>query len=70
MDLLRGVLAKCVLRDVVHGRADHGEPSGQRALLGEVVDRRQELAATQVSGRAEDDHHRRICDPVVVQSFG
>ena len=39
--------------------ADQLEALGQRALVGEVVERGQQLAVREVAGRAEDDQRRR-----------
>ena len=41
-------------------RADQVEALGQRALVREVVDRRQQLALGQVARAAEDDERRRV----------
>ena len=59
-----------VVREVAHRRAQDREPGRQRSLLGQVVQRREELASAQVAGGAEDDHDGRVRDPVVMQSFG
>ena len=40
--------------------ADQVEALGQRALVREVVDRRQQLALREVAGAAEDDERRRV----------
>ena len=69
VDLLGCVLAERVLGQVVHRRTHHRESRGQRALLGQVVQRRQKLAAAEVARGAEDDHDRGVCDPVIVQAF-
>ena len=70
MDLLRGVLAERVVAHIGHRRADDRKTRGQRALLGEVVQSGQELAATEITGGSEYDHDGRIGDPVVVETLG
>ena len=48
---------------VAHGAAaetDDGEIRREQLLAGEVVERRDELAAGQVAGEAEDDHDARV----------
>ena len=70
MDLLRGVLAERVIAHIGHRRADDRKTRGQRALLGEVVQSGQELAAAEITGGSEYDHHGRIGDPVVVETLG
>src|SRR5450756_410671 len=69
-DLLGRVLAERVVGHVVDRGADHREARRQQALLGEVVERRKQLAAAEVPGRAEDDHQAWLADVVVVQPFG
>jgi hypothetical protein len=68
-DDIGGPLAKRVIRHVVDGRADHRKARGQQPLLGQVVDRGQELLAAQIAGGAEDDHDRRLGNPIVVQAL-
>ncbi len=70
VDLLRRHLAKGFVRHLGHGRTDHRKACRQRALLGQVVDRRQQLSPAQVAGGAEDHHDRRVGDPVVMQTLG
>ena len=70
MDLLRGVLAERIVGQIGHRRADNRKTRGQRALLGEVVQSGQELAATEITGGSEYDHDGRIGDPVVVETLG
>src|SRR5262245_39535979 len=69
MDVLRRALPERVVGHLVDRGADHGKPRGQGPLPGEVVEGRQQLAPAKVPRRAEDDHHRRVRDPVVVQAF-
>src|SRR5260370_31237283 len=66
-DLLRRMLAERVIRQVDDRSAHHREAGGQQALLGEVVERRQQLAPAEVAGRAEDDHDARLADAVIVK---
>ena len=62
-ELLDGVLrlrAELLVGVVRARHADEVEALGQRALVGEVVERRQQLALGQVAGRAEDDQRRGV----------
>ena len=54
-DALLHLGAERVVRLLAARDADHGEAARQRAADGEVVERRHQLAARQVAGRAEDD---------------
>ena len=58
-DRLARDLAELVVGLLAAGRADQVEALGQRALVGEVVERGQQLARGEVARRAEDDHRRR-----------
>src|ERR1700693_1575780 len=69
-DLFRRVLAKRVVGQVVDLRAHHAEAGREQALLGEVVERGQQLAPAEVAGRAEDDHQARFAHAVVVEPLG
>ncbi len=53
------LLAEVVVPLLAAGDADQLEALGQRALVGEVVERGQELAVRQVARRAEDDERGR-----------
>ena len=59
LDRVAGHVAVVVVRDVRAGDADQVEALGQRALVGEVVERGQQLAPRQVARAAEDRHRRR-----------
>ncbi len=59
-DRLARQLAEAVVADVRARDADQVEPLGQRPLVREVVDRRQQLALRQVARRPEDDQRRRV----------
>ena len=52
-------VAELVVGLLAAGGADQVEALGQRALVGEVVERGQQLALGEVARRAEDDHRRR-----------
>ena len=55
-----GLLAELLVGHVAARDADEVEALGQRALVGEVVERRQQLAVGQVARRAEDHQRRRV----------
>src|SRR5260221_5642956 len=69
-DRIRGALAERIVRQIVDRRAHHREARRQQALLGQVVQRGQQLFAGEVSGAAEDDHDRGVRDAIVVQPLG
>src|SRR5205823_5369730 len=69
MDLVGRVLAERLVGQVVPRRSHDGKTCGQGALLGEVVQRRQQLAAAEVARGAEDDHDRRVGDAIVVETL-
>src|SRR5437870_2200091 len=69
MDLVGRVLPERLVGQVVPRRSHNGKTCGQGALLGEVVQRRQQLAAAEVARGAEDDHDRRVGDAVVVETL-
>ena len=64
------VLAESVVVEVVDRGADDREPGGQQALLGQVVDGRQQLARAEVAGGAEDDHDQGVPNPIVMKPLG
>jgi hypothetical protein len=63
-DLAEGIVGLVSARD-----ADELEVLGQRALVGEVVERREQLAVRQIAGGAEDDDCRGI-DRQALETFG
>src|SRR5256886_7109344 len=69
MDLVGRVLAERLVGQVDPRRSHDGKTCGQGALLGEVVQRGQQLAAAEVAGGAEDDHDRRVGDAIVVETL-
>src|SRR6266550_938816 len=69
MDLVGRVLPERLVGQVVPRRSHDGKTCGQGALLGEVVQRGQQLAAAEVAGGAEDDHDRRVGDAIVVETL-
>src|SRR2546421_9340378 len=69
MDLVGRVLPDRLVGQVVPRRSHDGKTCGQGALLGEVVQRGQQLAAAEVAGGAEDDHDRRVGDAIVVETL-
>ena len=66
----RRAFAELVRGEVVDGGADQTEPGRQQSLLGQVVERRQQLAVGEVPGRAEYHHHGGRGRAVLVQPFG
>jgi hypothetical protein len=62
-------LAKAVVRQVPARDADQGEVTGQRPLVGQVVDGRQQLAPGEIAGGAEHDERRRM-DRLAVEAVG
>ena len=68
-DGARRELPELVVGEVRARAADEREVLGQRALVGEVVERGQELAAREVAGRAED-HERRGVDRQALEPGG
>ena len=52
--------AKAVVRLLVARHAEHREVLVREVLLHELVDRRQQLAPTEVAQRADDDHRARV----------
>ena len=65
-DLFGRALAERFIGEIVDRGADDREARRQQALLGEVVERGQELATAQVAAGTEDDHEAWLTDPVVV----
>jgi hypothetical protein len=60
LDRLARHRAVVVVRDVRARHSDQVEALRQRPLMGQVVDRRQQLAVGEVPRAAEDDHRRRV----------
>jgi hypothetical protein len=52
-------LAKAFVGDAAPARADDRIALWQQTLVGEVVEGREQLAASQIAGRAEDDQRLR-----------
>ena len=59
LDRLARHVAEVVVGLLAARDADQVEALGERALVGEVVERGQQLAAGEVAGGAEDDQRRR-----------
>jgi hypothetical protein len=64
------VLAEAGVVEVVDRRADDAEAGRQQSLLGEVVDRGQQLSSTEVAGGAEDDHEGRVANAKIKETLG
>src|SRR6266436_4102500 len=56
-DFFRKSFAKTLRGEIVAGEADDGELFGEQIVGGEVAERGDELALSQVAGGAEDDHN-------------
>ncbi len=62
--------AKCLVRLVAPRDPDHGEAPRQGSAPRQVVERRHQLAARQVTRGAEDDHSARVSRPCPPPTHG
>ena len=63
LDRPAGALAEVLVVEAASARADDRVTLRQQALVGQVVERRKQLAARQIARRAEDDHDQRSDPP-------
>jgi hypothetical protein len=62
LDGLPGVVGEVFRRPVASREADESESGGQEAPIGQVVDRRKELLASQIAGHPEHDEGAWPCN--------
>ncbi len=74
LDRLLDPLAELFVRLLAARDPDQLEALGKRALVGEVVERRQQLPMREIAGRAEDHErrrmHRQALEPLDERVFG
>src|SRR5271166_1614480 len=56
LEIFSGLFARVLVAHGTAAEADDGEIGREQLLAGEIVERGDELAAREVSGKAEDDH--------------